>query len=254
MLIFKCGIVVLSSTYILSLCFQVVKETNTLDVGLAFLYIASGAIAGKIVYDRYQQVHILGSLTTNPNVTSLANRLATYSAAFLSLSFLVYFFLFLFKVDAHCTTVLSIFICGFGTLYIWIQCIITTYVSTLYYDQHLALLRQYLANVSFLIVIILAVFGIVTTFLPSGASGIYICFVITSLCNYTLAAIFCVFILSFEKEYQYFAEGFRTDPLIDDVSSISNESFSDGESLFGAQEVFSNTMVIKGTITHAAMS
>lgn len=40
----------------------------------------------------------------------------------------------------------------------------------------------------------------------SGASGIYICFVVTSLCCYTLAAIFCVFILSFEKEYQYFAE------------------------------------------------
>lgn len=54
--------------------------------------------AGKIIYDRYQQVHILGSLTINPNVTSFANRIATCSAAFLSLGFLVYFFLFLFKV------------------------------------------------------------------------------------------------------------------------------------------------------------
>lgn len=54
--------------------------------------------AGKIIYDRYQQIHILGSLTPNPNVTSFANKISSFSASFLSLGFLVYFFLFLFKV------------------------------------------------------------------------------------------------------------------------------------------------------------
>ncbi|KOB79044.1 DNA damage-regulated autophagy modulator protein 1, partial [Operophtera brumata] len=46
---------------------------------------------------RYQQIHILGSLTPNPNVTSFVNKIASTSASFLSLGFLVYFFLFLFK-------------------------------------------------------------------------------------------------------------------------------------------------------------
>ncbi|XP_049872581.1 uncharacterized protein LOC126371318 [Pectinophora gossypiella] len=254
MLIFKCALIILPSTYILSLCFQVAKETDLLDTGLAFLYIASGVIAGKIIYDRYQQVHILGSLTPNPNVTSFANRIATCSASFLSVGFLVYFFLFLFKVDDHCMTALSIFICGFSTLYIWMQCIITTYISTLYYDQQLTALRQCLANVSFLLLIIMAIFGIVTSFLPRSASAIYICFVVTSLCSYMLAAIFCVFILSFEKEYQYFAEGLRSEMLLDDDCSLSNESFSDVEGLFGAQEVISSTKVIKGVIKCAKTS
>ncbi|XP_026734134.1 uncharacterized protein LOC113498342 isoform X2 [Trichoplusia ni] len=220
MLIFKCGLIILTSTYILSLCFQVSQETNSLDTGLAFLYIASGAIA-----------------------------------SFLSLGFLVYFFLFLFKVDNLCLTALNIFICGFGTLYIWMQCIITTYISTLYYDKRLTVFRQWLANLSFLIVIIMAIFGTVTSFLPmSGSSGFYFCFIITSLCSNILAAIFCVFILSFEKEYQYFSEGLRSELLLDDGCSLDNASLSDVDSIFGAQESTSSTIVIKGNISCAKVS
>ncbi|XP_075975465.1 uncharacterized protein LOC142976115 [Anticarsia gemmatalis] len=255
MLIFKCGLIILTSTYIVSLCFQVLQETNSLDTGLAFLYIASGAIAGKIIYDRYQQIHILGSLTTNPNVTSFANRIASFSASFFSLGFLVYFLLFLLKVDNHCLTALNIFICGFGTLYIWMQCIITTYISTLYYDKNLTVLRQCLANVSFLILVVMAIFGTVTSFLPiSGSSGIYFCFVVTSLCSNILAAIFCVFILTFEKEYEYFSEGLRSELLLDDGCSLNNETLSDVDSIFGAQESTSSTIVIKGSISCAKIS
>ncbi|XP_030025474.2 uncharacterized protein LOC115444005 isoform X4 [Manduca sexta] len=231
MLIFKCGIIILSSTYILSICFQIAKETNSLDTGLAFLYIASGAIAGKIIYDRYQQVYILGSLTPNPNVTLFANRIASFSASFLSLGFLVYFFLFLFK------------------------CIITTYISTLFYDKYLLVLRQCLANVSFLILIIMAIFGTVTSLLPlGGSSGITFCFFVTSLCGNILAAIFCIFILSFEKEYEYFSEGLRSEMLLDDDCSLNNASLSDVESLFRAQNVTSSAIVIKGNICCAKMS
>ncbi|CAB3254770.1 unnamed protein product [Arctia plantaginis] len=250
MLIFKCGLIILTSTYIVSLCFQVSQEISSLDTGLAFLYIASGAIAGKIIYDRYQQIHILGSLTINPNVTSFANRIASFSASFFSMGFLVYFLLFLLKVDSNCLTALNIFVCGFGTLYIWMQCIITTYISTLYYDKKLTVFRQCLANVSFLILIVMAIFGTVTSFLPiSGSSGIYICFVITSLCSNLLAAIFCVFILSFEKEYEYFAEGLRSELLLDDDCSLNNATLSDVDSIFGAQESISSTIVIKGNIS-----
>lgn len=39
-----------------------------------------------------------------------------------------------------------------------------------------------------------------------GTSGIYLCLLVTSLCSYMLAAIFCIFILSFEKDYEYFSE------------------------------------------------
>ncbi|KAJ0183287.1 hypothetical protein K1T71_001263 [Dendrolimus kikuchii] len=249
MLIFKCGLIILSSTYICSLCFQVAKDTNSLDIGLALLYIASGLIAGKIIYDRYQQIHVLGSLTPNPNVTSFANRIASFSASFLSLGFLTYFFLFLFKVDTNCLTALNIFICGFGTLYIWMQCIITTYISTLFYNRRLLVLRQCLANVSFLILIILAVFGTVTSFLPlSGARGIYFCFIITSLCSYILAAIFCIFILTFEKDYEYFSDGLRSEMLLDDGSSLNDASISDLDSIYGAQEVTSSTIVIKEAV------
>lgn len=230
MLIFKCGLITLSSTYVLSLCFQIVKETNSLDIGLALLYIVSGAIAGKIIYDRFQQIQILGSLTPNPNVTSYANKIASFSAILLSLGFLAYFCLFLFK------------------------CIITTYVSTLFYNRHLLALRQCLANMSFLILIILAVFGTVTSFLPlGGAKGIYYCFIITSLCSYTLAAIFCIFILTFEKDYEYFSEGFRSETLLDDDSSL-NTSVSDLDSIYGAQEVTSSTIVIKGNISCSKIS
>lgn len=42
--------------------------------------------------------------------------------------------------------------------------------------------------------------------LSGGSSGVYLCILITSLCSYMLAAIFCVFILTFEKEYEYFSE------------------------------------------------
>ncbi|KAJ2951080.1 hypothetical protein O0L34_g5460 [Tuta absoluta] len=251
MLIFKCGIVVLPSTYILSLCFQVVKQTDSLDIGLAFLYIASGVIAGKILYDRHQQIHILGSLTSNPNVTSFANKIASCSASLLTVGFLIYLFLFLFKVDDRCLTALSIFIYGFSTLYIWTQCIITTYLSTLYYDQQLASLRQFLANASLLLLIVMAVFGIVTSFLPKGASGLYICMVGTSLCSYLLAAMFCVYILSFEKEYTYFAEGLRSDLLLDDASSIDENYGQD--SLFGTQEI-SSALVIRNSIRNAKIS
>ncbi|XP_031766587.1 uncharacterized protein LOC113509574 [Galleria mellonella] len=255
MLIFKCGIVTLTSTYILSVCFQVAQDTNSLDIGLAFLYIASGVIAGKIIYDRYQQIHVLGSLTPNPNVTSFANRIASYSASFVSLGFLVYFFLFLFKVDNHCLTALSIFICGFGTLYIWMQCIITTYISTLYYDKYLSILRQCLANVSFLLLVIMAIFGTVTSFLPrSGTSGVYFCLLITSLCSYVLAAIFCIFILSFEKDYQYFSEGLRSEFLLDDACSLNTASLTDVNSLYGTQELNSNTIVIKGNVSCGKIS
>ncbi|KAI5645991.1 hypothetical protein NE865_01884 [Phthorimaea operculella] len=166
MLIFNCGIVVFPSTYILSLCFQVAKQTDSLDIGLAFLYIASGVIAGKILYDRYQQIHILGSLTPNPNVTSFANKIASCSACLLTVGFLIYLYLFLFKVDDHCLTALSIFIYSFSTLYIWTQCIITTYLSTLYFDQQLTSFRQFLANASLLLLIVMAIFGIITSFLP----------------------------------------------------------------------------------------
>ncbi|KAL0830577.1 hypothetical protein ABMA28_002728 [Loxostege sticticalis] len=254
MLIFKCGLVILSSTFILSLCFRVAQETNSLDTGLAFLYLASGVIAGKIIYDRYQQIHILGSLTPNPNVTSFANRIATFSASFLSAGFLIYLFLFLFKVDDHCLTALNIFICGFGTLYIWMQCIITTYVSTLYYDKHLSVLRQCLANLSFLLLIVMAIFGTITSFLPrGGSSGVYLCILITSLCSYMLAAIFCVFILTFEKEYEYFSEGLRSDMLLDD-DCLSNASLADVDSLYGTQEFVSNSNVIKGNISCSKVS
>ncbi|CAG9787768.1 unnamed protein product [Diatraea saccharalis] len=249
MLIFKCGLVILSSTFIVSLCFQVAQETNSLDIGLAFLYLASGAIAGKIVYDRYQHIHVLGSLTPNPNVTSFANKIASFSATFLSAGFLVYFLLFLFKVGNSCLTALSIFICGFGTLYIWMQCIITTYVATLYYDKHLSILRQCLANLSFLLLVVMAVFGTVTSFLPKGGtSGVYLCVLITSLCSYMLAAIFCVFILSFEREYVYFSEGLRSDMLLDDDCSLGDESLADVDSLYGTQEFNSNPIVIKDKI------
>ncbi|XP_053605014.1 uncharacterized protein LOC128672115 [Plodia interpunctella] len=254
MLIFKCALIVLTSTYVLSLCFQVAKETNSLDIGLAFLYVASGVIAGKIIYDRYQQIHVLGSLTPNPNVTSYANRIASFSASFVSLGLTVYYFLFLFKVDNHCLTALTIFICGFGTLYIWMQCIITTYFSTLYYDKRLTVFRQCLANLSFLLLVVMATFGIVTSFLPrSGSSGIYLSLLITSLCSYTLLAIFCIYILTFEKEYEYFSEGLRSQLVLHDGCSPSNASLSDVDSLYN-EELVSSAIVIKGNINRAKTS
>ncbi|KAL4716115.1 hypothetical protein ACJJTC_013892 [Scirpophaga incertulas] len=213
-------------------------------------------LAGKIVYDRYQQIHVLGSLTPNPNVTSFANKIASFSASFLSAGFLIYFCLFLFKVDNyHYLTALSIVICGFGTLYIWMQCIITTYVATLYYDKYLSILRQCLANLSFLLLIVMAIFGMITSFLPrGGSSGVYLCVVVTSLCSYMLAAIFCVFILSFEKEYEYFAEGLRSDMLIDDDCSVDEGSLADVDSLYGTQEFTSNPVVIKGNMLAGKVS
>ncbi|XP_045769115.1 uncharacterized protein LOC123870006 isoform X1 [Maniola jurtina] len=250
MLIFKCALIVLSSSYILSLCSELVKETKFLDTGLAFMYVASGVLAGKIIYDRFQQVHVLGSLTPNPNVTLFANRIASFSATFLSLGFLVYFFLFLFKVDEQCLRALNIFICGFGTLYMWVQCIITTYISTLFYDRRLTVLRQCLANMSFLFLIVMAIFGTVSSFLPEGggSSAVYVCHVVSSLCSYTLTAIFCIFILSFEKDYEYFSEGLRSEMLLDDDCSLNNTSLSDGDSIFGPQELISNAIVIKASI------
>lgn len=255
MFMFKCALIILTSTYIVSLCFQIVKETNSLDTGLAFLYIASGVTAGKIIYDRYQQIHILGSLTPNPNVTSFTNRIASFSASFLFLGFLVYFFLFLFKINNNCLTALNILIYGFGTLYIWMQCIITTYISTLFYDRYLLMIRQYLANVSFLILIIMTIFGTVASFLPmGGSSGFYFCFIITSLCSNMLAAIFCLFILSFEKDYKYFAEGLRSELLIDDNCSLNDESLSDVNSILEGQDFTSGTITIKGHISCAKSS
>ncbi|CAH2241768.1 uncharacterized protein LOC120630051 [Pararge aegeria] len=256
MLIFKCALIVLCTSYILSLCSEVVKETIFFNTGLAFMYIASGALAGKIIYDRYQQVHVLGSLTPNPNVTLFANRIASFSATFLSLGFLVYFFLFLFKVDEQCLRALNIFICGFGTLYIWVQCIITTYICTLFYDKRLTVLRQCLANVSFLVLVVMAVFGAVSTFLPEGgvSSGIHICHVVSSLCSYILMAIFCIFILSFEKDYEYFSEGLRSELLLDDACSLNNTTLSDGDSIFGPQELISNAIIIKGSIACGKVS
>ncbi|CAH0675573.1 unnamed protein product [Chilo suppressalis] len=255
MLIFKCGLVILSSTFIVSLCFQVAQETNSLDTGLAFLYLASGVIAGKIIYDRYQHIHVLGSLTPNPNVTSFANKIASFSASFLSAGFLIYFFLFLFKVGNNSLIALNIFICGFATLYIWMQCIITTYIATLYYDKYLSILRQCLANLSFLLLIVMAVFGTITSFLPrDGTSGVYLCLLITSMCSYMLAAIFCVFILSYEKEYVYFSEGLRSDMLLDDDCSLDDESLADVDSLYGTQEFTTNPIVIKSNITSGKVS
>ncbi|XP_073955169.1 uncharacterized protein [Choristoneura fumiferana] len=255
MLYFKCGLVILSTTYILSLCSQIAKETNSLDAGFALLYVASGAIAGKIIYDRYRQIHILGALTPNPNVTSFANKISSLSASFLSLGFLVYLFLFLLKVDNYCLTALSIFVCGFGTLYIWMQCLITTYLSTLYYDKHLTTLRQYLASGSFIVLIVMAILGTVASFIPRGGTrGIYFCLVATSLCSYVLTAIFCVFILSFEKEYEYFSDGLRTEMLLDDACSLTSTSFSDMDSIFGTQELNSSTIVSKGNISSSKAS
>ncbi|CAG5028224.1 unnamed protein product [Parnassius apollo] len=259
MWLFKCALIILSSTYILSLCFQIAKETNSLETGLAFLYMASGAIAGKILYDRYQQIHILGSLTPNPNVTSFANRIASFSATLMSLGFLVYLFLFLFKVDNICLIALHIFICAFGTLYLWVQCIITTYISTLFYDKHLLILRQFLANTSFLLLIIMAIFGTISSFLPeAGSSVFHVCFIITSLCTYSLTAFFCIFLMSFEKEYEYFAVGLRSELLLDDACSLNNASLADVDSLFGTQDILSSTIssaiVIKGSISCGKIS
>ncbi|XP_047530931.1 uncharacterized protein LOC125066732 isoform X2 [Vanessa atalanta] len=220
MLIFKCALIVLTSTYILSLCSQVVNETNFFDTGLAFMYIASGAFA-----------------------------------SFLSLGFLVYFFLFLFKVDEQCLTALNIFICGFGTLYMWVQCIITTYICTLFYDRRLTVVRQCLANVSFPVLVLMAIFGTVSSFLPEdGSKGVYVCHVVSSLCSYILAGIFCIFLLSFERDYEYFSEGLRSDLLLDDACSLNNASLSDTDSIFGTQELISNSIVIKGSITCGKVS
>ncbi|XP_068633941.1 uncharacterized protein [Battus philenor] len=254
MFIFKCALIILSSTYILSLCFQIAKETNSLDTGLAFLYVASGAIAGKIIYDRYQQIHVLGSLTPNPNVTSFANRIASFLASILSLGFLTYLFLFLFKVDDHCLIALNIFICAFGTLYLWVQCIITTYISTLFYDKNLLTLRQCLANLSFLLLILMTIFGTITAFLLEGSSGYHACVIVTSLCSYSLTAMFCTFLMSFEKEYEYFALGLRSEFLLDDACSLNNASLTEPDGLYGTQDILSSAIVIKGSISRAKVS
>ncbi|KPI94019.1 hypothetical protein RR46_13184 [Papilio xuthus] len=237
-----------------NLCLQVAKETNSLDTGLAFLYVASGAIAGKIIYDRYQQIHVLGSLTPNPNVTSFANRIATFSASFLSLGFLAYLLLFLFKVDSHCLIALNIFICAFGTLYLWVQCVLTTYISTLFYDKNLLILRQCLANLSFLLLVLMAIFGTITSFLTEdGSSGFRVCLIITYLCSYSLTAIFCIFLISFQKEYEYFAVGLRSELLLDDACSLNNASISEVDG-FRTQDMLSNAIVIKGSISCGKIS
>ncbi|XP_032516691.2 uncharacterized protein LOC116769654 [Danaus plexippus] len=252
MLIFRCALIVLSSTYILSLYTQLINETDFYDTGLALMYIASGALAGKIIYDRYQQINILGSLTTNPNVTSFANRIASFSATLMSLGFLIYYFLFLYKVDEQCLRALSIFICGFGTLYIWVQCIVTTYVSTLFYDKRLTVLRRCLANASFPILTVMAVSGTLTSFLPEDGVGSRVCKVMTSVCFYTLTTIFCIYILSFEKEYKYFSEGLRSELLLDDGCSLNNASVDD-ETVLINQELISD-IVIKNTLKYGKVS
>ncbi|XP_045499345.1 uncharacterized protein LOC123696981 [Colias croceus] len=248
MLIFKSAFIVFFSTFILSLSSQIAKETNSLDTGLACLYIISGAFAGKILYDRYQHIHILGSLTPNPNVTSYVNRIASFCASLLSLGFLGYFFLFLFKGDEHSLKALNIFLCGFGTLYMWLQCLLTTYISTLFYEKRLTVLRQCLANLSFLFLVIMAIFGIISVLIPEdGSSGMYICNVITSLSSYVLTTIFCIFILSYEKEYKYFSEGLRSDMLIDDACSLNNPSIDDVDALLVPEQASStiNNKIIK---------
>ncbi|XP_038213950.1 uncharacterized protein LOC119833826 [Zerene cesonia] len=259
MLIFKSAFIVFFSTFIVSLSSQIAKETNSLDTGLACLYIISGAFAGKILYDRYQHIHILGSLTPNPNVTSYVNRIASICASFLSLGFLGYFYLLLFKDDEHSLKALNIFLCGFGTLYMWLQCLLTTYISTLFYEKRLTVLRQCLANLSFLFLVIMAIFGIISVLIPEdGSSGMYICNVITSLSSYILTTIFCIFILSYEKEYKYFSEGLRSDMLIDDACSLNNSSIDDTDALLGTLEQASSTInnnnMIKRTVPCAISS
>ncbi|CAH4033911.1 unnamed protein product [Pieris brassicae] len=224
MLVFKCALIFFFSTFVLSLSSQVAK-VYTLGIGLACLSFISGALAGKILYDRYQYIHILGSLTPNPNVTLYVNRIASISASFLSLGFLSYLFLVLFKKDETTLRALTIFLCGCGTLYMWVQSLLTTYISTLFFEKRLTVLRQYLANLSFLFLILMAIFGTLSVFLPEGDSSVmYICNILSSLSGYTMTTIFCIFILSFEKEYAYFSEGIRSDMLIDDTCSLNNAS------------------------------
>ncbi|XP_041979986.1 uncharacterized protein LOC121733705 [Aricia agestis] len=255
MLIFRCGLVVFIATYIYSISLKYNKETFFLNSGLVFLYSVSGILAGKIIYDRYQQIHILGSLTQNPNVTSFANRIASFSASLLSLGFLVYIILLSFKVNEHCLRAVNIFICGFGSLYLWVQCILTRYICTLFYDKRLSVLRQCLANVSFPVLTVMATFGTVSSILPEDSSnGMYVCRIAITLSSYILTAIFIVFILSFKKDYEYFAEGLRSEMLLDDACSLSASLSDVDSSIFGTQDMLSSALLIKGSIGHGKVS
>ncbi|CAG9562712.1 unnamed protein product [Danaus chrysippus] len=94
-------------------------------------------------------------------------------------------------------------------------CIVTTYISTLFYDKRLTILRQCLANVSFPILIVLAVSGTLTSFLPEdGVAG----------------------------------RGLRSELLLDDGCSLNNSSVDD-ETVLINQELISN-IVIKNTIKY----
>ncbi|CAK1555303.1 unnamed protein product [Leptosia nina] len=252
MLIFKSAFVIFFAAFVLSLSSEIAKDANSLNIGLACLYVASGAIAGKILYDRYQHIHILSSLTPNPNVTLYVNRVASISASFLTLGFLSQLCLFLVKVDDTSVKALDIILYGFGTLYMWLQCLLTTYNSTLFYEKKVTVLRQCLSNLSFLFLVLMAIFGTLSVFLTQGDSSVmYICNIITTLSSYILTTIFCMFILTFEREYKYFSEGIRSDMLIDDACSLNNASL-DVERLLGTQEQTYST--IKRILPRTAMS
>ncbi|XP_050679133.1 uncharacterized protein LOC126975330 [Leptidea sinapis] len=255
MFIFKSALFVFLSSYIITLCNLIVRETNSLQIGLVCLYGISGVFAGKILYDRYQHINILGSLTLNPNVTSYVNKIASTSASLLSLGFLAYLILFLFEVNEQSLKALNILLCGIGSLYMWVQCLLTTYLSTLYYDKRLTVCRLCLANVSFLFLVVLALFGTVSVFLPTdSSSGIYMCNIIASISSYVMTTIFCTFILSYEKEYKYFSEGIRSDMLIDDACSLNNASLDDVDSILRTEEPTSSTNATKRRVPCAVLS
>ncbi|XP_037969620.2 uncharacterized protein LOC105390605 isoform X1 [Plutella xylostella] len=252
MLLFKCGFLLIPLTIVISVCSQVTNLPKSLDAVLAVLYSASVAIAGKIMYDRFQHINILGSLTTNPGVTCFSNKIASVSACSMFLGFLVHLFLFLFKVDKFSIAAINIFVCAFGTLYMWMQGIVTLYATTLFYDKNLTALRQCLSNVSCLVLVTMATFGTIASILPTnpnGATVAYICLIIASLCSYSVAIMFSIFILSYEKDYKYFAEGLPSDLLLDDGCEYNDAIVCEADGLFRAQEIRSHRLLIQGTNT-----
>ncbi|VVD05440.1 unnamed protein product [Leptidea sinapis] len=159
------------------------------------------------------------------------------------------------QVNEQSLKALNILLCGIGSLYMWVQCLLTTYLSTLYYDKRLTVCRLCLANVSFLFLVVLALFGTVSVFLPTdSSSGIYMCNIIASISSYVMTTIFCTFILSYEKEYKYFSEGIRSDMLIDDACSLNNASLDDVDSILRTEEPTSSTNATKRRVPCAVLS
>lgn len=252
MIIFKVAYILLPATFLLTLCSLLSNITELFDT-IIFLCISSGALTGKIIYDRYKNIQCIS--TSQHTTAAFANKISAVSSMFLFSSFLLYLVLVIIKVDKSCLTALNLFACGFGTLYIWMQSIITNDVSSIYYNKNLLSLRRLIASASLFVLIATAVFGTASVFFPANGigakTGNNICIFVTTLCSYIAVALFSILLLSFEIDTDYFKGLESTRALLDDACTFDNSMATETESLHSQP---CSALIIRGCISSMRIS